>query len=58
MSTTHELAVPFLVSCTGHRDPLERDKLTEGVRSVLRELLERIPHTPLRLFTGLAEGAD
>ena len=52
--------IPFVVAATGHRDLLSADidQLKDSVRSVLVELADSIPSTPLLVLTGLAEGAD
>ena len=52
--------IPFLVAVTGHRDlrPQDLDHLREEVRSIFVGMRSRMPHTPILLLTGLAEGAD
>jgi hypothetical protein len=51
---------PFLVGVTGHRDLTEfsTKQAFESVKRLFAALKERLPHTPVRLLTGLAEGAD
>jgi len=48
------------VGITGHRDLRKEDEepLREKVREIFSELRETYPFTPLRLLSGLAEGAD
>lgn len=55
-----DVRVPILVGVTGHRDIPSDDKLVirEAIRLRLTELHEEYPHSPFRLISGLAEGAD
>jgi hypothetical protein len=55
-----DLRAPLLVGAIGHRDLREPDLplLTERFRAFLRRLRTLVPHTPIVLLTGLAEGAD
>ncbi len=52
--------IPFVVSITGHRDPRPQDleSLRHEITEVLTGFRSRMPHTPLLLLSGLAEGAD
>lgn len=54
------MAIPLVVGVTGHRHLRAEDEplLRAAVRQELERLQSRCPHTPLRLLTGLAEGAD
>lgn len=53
-------AVPLVVGVAGHRDPRPGDlpKLRQQFRGLLEALFARLPHTPLILLNGLAEGMD
>jgi len=53
-------AVPLVLAVAGHRDPRPQDlpHLRDRFRDLIRELLETLPHTPLILLNGLAEGMD
>jgi hypothetical protein len=53
-------AVPLVLAVAGHRDPRPQDlpQLRDRFRDLLRELLVSLPHTPLILLNGLAEGMD
>lgn len=55
-----EPKVPLLIGVTGHRDidPKSIGSIGEKVADQLRELLKDLPHTPLRLLCGMAQGAD
>ena len=57
---TEERTIPIVIGVTGHRAirPEDRDALYEAVRGELQKLRELCPHSPLRLMTSLAEGAD
>jgi len=52
--------IPLVIGVSGHRDPLEIDKgqLARQVAVLFESLHAQYPHTPLRLLTPLAEGAD
>lgn len=52
--------IPLLIGITGHRDimPEDREETTGRVRAFFAMLQARFPNTPLRLFSGLAAGAD
>lgn len=52
--------LPIVIGSTGHRDlrPDDIPILEERVRSILVELRERLPHTPIHIISPLAEGAD
>jgi len=52
--------VPFVVAAAGHRDLRQQDtnELLAQTRTVLKQMRNRMPHTPLVLLNGLAEGAD
>ncbi len=51
---------PLVIGVTGHRDlvPGEFDELNRLIAGLFDELRSKFPHTPLRLMTALAEGAD
>lgn len=53
-------AVPLVIGVAGHRDPRPVDLpvLRERFRSVLVQLHEHLPHTPLLMLNGLAAGMD
>lgn len=53
-------AVPLVVAVAGHRDPRPQDIpiLRERFCSLIKELLDTLPNTPLLLLNGLAEGMD
>ena len=53
-------AVPLVVAVAGHRDPRPQDLpvLRERFCELIRELFDTLPHTPLLLLNGLAEGMD
>ena len=55
-----EKTIPIVIGVTGHRAlrPEDRALLYEAVKSELQDLMTRYPHTPLRMLTSLAEGAD
>jgi len=59
-SKSFDARVPIVIGITGHRDLVE-DQL-EGLQSatghLFRQLAQQFPHTPLRVMTSLAEGAD
>jgi len=51
---------PLVVGVSGHRD-LRPDcvgRATSEVRAFLDRLLQLLPHTPIRIMVGLADGAD
>lgn len=53
-------AVPLVIGVTGHRDPIPEAvpvvrKLT---RDQLQQLMTALPHTPLVMLNGMAEGID
>ncbi len=52
--------LPLVIGVTGHRDMLERDRLSleAKVLEIFRLLRSRHPNTPLVLLSPLAEGAD
>jgi hypothetical protein len=52
--------IPLVFSVTGHRDLVGEDipRLEAGVRQVFQAMQTRYPHSPLRLLSPLAEGAD
>ena len=51
---------PLVVGVTGHRDLVsdEIGPLRSRIRALFEDLICRFPHTPLRVMTALAEGAD
>lgn len=53
-------AIPLVIGVAGHRDPRPEDLpvLRERCRSLLVELMELLPHTPLLMLNGLAAGMD
>ena len=55
-----EAKLPLILAVSGHRELRGEDlpAIRESVRKILRELQEQFPHTPLKLMTNLAEGAD
>jgi hypothetical protein len=60
MNAGAEYRIPLLIGVTGHRDLLveDRDAIAASVTTFFRMLAKRFPHTPLRVFCGLAAGAD
>ncbi|MCK5522441.1 MAG: hypothetical protein KAI83_04830 [Thiomargarita sp.] len=52
--------IPLTFGITGHRDPRPEDWdiLTASVRKIFHFLHQHYPHTPLKLLSPLAEGAD
>jgi hypothetical protein len=52
--------IPLAVGFTGHRDisPDDESKLREALKQRLKRLQTASRSTPLRVFTGLAEGGD
>ena len=60
MTAGADYRIPLLIGVTGHRDLLaeDRDAIAASVTAFFRMLAERFPHTPLRVFCGLAAGAD
>lgn len=59
-ATTEQAAIPIVVGVTGHRQihPDDEPPICAAVREQLRRLKARCPHSPVRLLTSLAEGAD
>lgn len=55
-----DVQVPIIVGVTGHRDIPSEDEVVirEAVRHRLTELRKEYSHSPFRLISGLAEGAD
>lgn len=53
-------AVPLVVAVAGHRDPRPEyvPLLRENFQRQLEQLLDILPHTPLLMLNGLAEGMD
>ena len=53
-------AVPLVIAVAGHRDPrLEfLPLLRQNFRIQLESLIRTLPHTPLLMLNGLAEGMD
>lgn len=53
-------SIPILIAVTGHRTFPEtiRPQLEQAFADLLGKLREQYAHTPLRLLSGLAEGAD
>jgi len=54
------IAFEFVVGVTGHRDILEQDQanLKQQVADAFDGIAKRFSHIPVRVVTGLAEGAD
>ncbi len=52
--------VPLILGITGHRNPstAHLDQLSGELARIFTELRQRFPHTPLKLISPLAEGAD
>lgn len=52
--------LPLVLAVAGHRNLVEEDKeqLYQQVAAIFDELKRSYPSTPLRLLSGLAEGAD
>jgi len=52
--------IPLAIGFSGHRDisPDDEEKLRQALKKRLKELQTRNDPTPLRVFTGLAEGGD
>jgi hypothetical protein len=50
--------LPLTVAVTGHRDVAHPDEAISSAGAFFRTLAKDYPHTPLRLLSGLAEGAD
>ena len=50
----------FVISVTGHRDiaPDDAARLREQLETIFKDISFRFNHLPIRLVTGLAEGAD
>jgi len=53
-------AVPLVIAVVGHRDPIAEvmPLLQEHLRQQLEQLVLELPHTPLVMLNGLAEGID
>lgn len=53
-------AVPLVIAVTGHRDPRPEvvPLLQRQFRQQLEQLICELPHTPLLMLNGLAEGID
>ena len=53
-------AVPLVLAVVGHRDPLPEllTLLERNLRQQLEQLSRAVPHTPLLMLNGLAEGID
>ncbi len=52
--------IPLVIGVTGHRDLVEQevDRLERCVVDLISGLQRRFPHTPIRIMSALAEGAD
>jgi hypothetical protein len=52
--------LPLVIAVAGHRDLKKQDEepLLQQVEEIVRQLMNTYPFTPLRLLSGLAEGAD
>lgn len=53
-------AVPLVLAVVGHRDPLPEllPLLERNLRQQLEQMTRAVPHTPLLMLNGLAEGID
>lgn len=53
-------AVPLVIGVVGHRDPIPKvlPFLERNLRLHLQQLIHELPHTPLLMLNGLAEGID
>ncbi len=53
-------AVPLVLGVVGHRDPIAGviPILEKHLRVQLEQLIDELPHTPLVMLNGLAEGID
>jgi hypothetical protein len=53
-------AVPLMIGVVGHRDPIPAvlPLLALQLRQQLEQLIRELPHTPLVMINGLAEGMD
>ncbi len=60
MQAGADYRIPLLIGVTGHRDLLaeDRDETVASITTFFRVLAKRFPSTPLRVFCGLAAGAD
>lgn len=54
------ISAEFVISVTGHRDIAEADvpTLKAQIKTILQDVQRRFHHMPIRLVSGLAEGAD
>lgn len=53
-------AIPLVIGVVGHRDPIPEviPLLEANLRLQLEQLIRELPHTPLLMLNGLAEGID
>lgn len=53
-------AVPLVIAVAGHRDPKPEylPLLRQNFQRQLEQLIDELPHTPLLMLNGLAEGMD
>lgn len=53
-------AVPLVIAVAGHRDPRPEyvPLLRKNFQRQLEQLIDNLPHTPLLMLNGLAEGMD
>jgi hypothetical protein len=58
--TIQQHKIPITLGVTGHQDlrEAEKERLSQSVRQIFQFLKKHYPHTPLQLFSALAEGAD
>ena len=59
-SDPHSYALPFIIAVVGHRD-LDADQhelVKREFTKVLKLVLAALPHTPVVVLSGLADGAD
>ncbi|MBS0365534.1 MAG: hypothetical protein JSR67_06915 [Proteobacteria bacterium] len=60
MTNSNNRVSPFIVGVSGHRDlhPECLPRLREATQGILRQLLQRLPESEVRLMAGMATGAD
>lgn len=60
VNATLSKLIPITLGVSGHRDIVldDMDDLRHKVEGLLQDLSKRFPSTPLRMLTGLADGAD
>lgn len=50
--------LPLTIGISGHRDAVITEAHRKAIHNIFRGLIKRYPHSPLRLFSPLAVGAD